>query len=57
VLEGHGIGRVGTFTRLLFGLLAFRVRPHANNDRSPPKVGRPPQLVRLDRGESIYTWA
>jgi hypothetical protein len=33
------------------------IRSHATEDRSQPKVDKPPQLVGLDRGESVYRWA
>jgi hypothetical protein len=43
-------------TRLLFGLLASRVRPHATEDRPPAAVEKIPQRVGLDRGEGVYKW-
>ena len=51
VEDGH---RVSTLTRLQFGLLASRIRPHATEDRPQPKVEKLPQRVGLDRGESVY---
>jgi hypothetical protein len=48
---------IGTLTRLPFGLLASRIRPMPPQIRPQPKVEKQPQLVGLDRDESVYRWA